>query len=63
MFIILCELGNRHLEGSSIENSDEARRLKKSGSIKNQIPKAVMFVWRKEEGLRYAKDIFGPLTA
>ena len=52
-----------HLEGSSIENSDEARRLKKSGSIKNQIPKAVMFVWRKEEGLRYAKDIFGPLTA
>ena len=63
MCIILCKLDNRHFEVSAIENSDEARRFKESGSIKNQIPKAVMFVWRKEEGLRYAKDIFGPLTA
>ena len=61
MCIILCKLGNRHLEVSAIENSDEVRRLKESDSIKNQIPNAVMFVWRKEKGLQYAKDIFGPL--
>ena len=61
MCIVLCKLGDRHLKVSAIENSDKARRLKESDSIKNQIPKAVMFVWRKEKGLRYAKDIFGPL--
>jgi hypothetical protein len=44
MCIILCKLGNRHVEVSAIENSGKARRLKESSSIKNQIPKAVMFV-------------------